>query len=380
MAEKRDYYEVLGVARGASADDVKKAYRKLALKFHPDRNPGDKTAEEKFKEVAEAYEVLADDQKRQRYDQFGHAGVQQGASVAGAPHGAHGGYVDPFDIFEQVFGGRGGTVFDEFFGGGAGGAQRGSHLRVDVTLTFAEMAKGARKTIALRRHETCGTCHGSGARAGTQRRPCTQCGGAGQVRQVAFGFMQVASTCPRCRGEGSTVESPCGTCRGSGREVRKREIEVGFPAGIDDQTQMRLQGQGEAGAHGGPPGDLFVVVRVEPHPLFRREEDDLLVTVPVSFADLALGATVEAPTLEGREKVKLRAGTQNGEQVRLRDRGLPNVRDGRRGDLVVTVDVEVPRKLSTRQEELLKEFRDIEERNPGPKRKGFLDRVKELFQ
>lgn len=378
MAEKRDFYDVLGVPKGAPADDVKKAYRKLALKHHPDRNPGDKSAEEKFKEVAEAYEVLSDDQKRARYDQYGHAGIA-GATVPGGAGGA-GGYVDPFDIFEQVFGGRGGAIFDEFFGGGrAGGARRGSHLRVDVTLGFDEMARGAKKTIALRRHEACATCHGSGAKAGSTRKQCPQCGGAGQVRQVAFGFMQVASTCPRCRGEGSSVENPCATCRGTGRELKKREIVVDFPAGIDDGTQMRIPGQGEGGAHGGPAGDLFVVVRVTAHPLFRREEDDLHVTVPVSFADVALGATVDAPTLEGREKVKVRAGTQNGENVRLRDRGLPNVHDGRRGDLVVTLEVEVPKKLSSRQEELLREFRELEEKNPGPRRKGFLDRLTDLF-
>jgi len=379
MAEPRDFYDVLGVARGAPADEIKKSYRKLALKYHPDRNPGDKEAEQRFKEVAEAYEVLSDDQKRARYDQFGHAGIS-GASVPGGAPGA-GGYVDPFDIFEQVFGGRGGAIFDEFFGGGgrAGGARRGSHLRVDVTLTFDEMARGTKKTIALRRHEGCETCKGTGARPGSARKTCSQCGGAGQVRQVAFGFVQVASTCPKCRGEGSTVESPCGTCRGTGREVKKAEIQVQIPAGVDDGSQMRLQGQGESGVMGGPPGDLFIVVRVQSHELFRREEDDLLLTVPVSFADLALGATVEVPTLEGPEKVRLRTGSQAGERVRIRGRGLPNVHDGRRGDLVVTLDVEVPKKLTSRQEELLREFREIEEKNPGPKRKGFLEGLKGLF-
>lgn len=379
MAEKLDFYEVLGVAKGTSADDIKKAYRKLALKYHPDRNPGDKAAEASFKEVAEAYEILSDDQKRARYDQLGHAGVG-GATFQGGGPGGHGA-VDPYDIFEQVFGGRGGSIFEEFFGGGGGGGggRRGSHLRVDVTLTFAEMSKGAKKTISLRRHETCSTCTGTGAKAGSSRRACKQCGGAGQVRQVAFGFMQVAQTCPLCRGEGSTIENPCGTCRGAGRELRKSEIQVNFPAGIEDGQQMRLAGQGEAGQGGGPSGDLFVVVRVEPHELFRRSEDDLLVSIPVGFADLALGATIDVPTLEGREKVKVKAGTQNGEQIRLRDRGLPNVHDQRRGDLVITVEVEVPKKLHERQAELLEEFRRIEEKNPGPKRKGFLDRLTDLF-
>ncbi len=377
MAEKRDYYEVLGVAKNASADDVKKAYRKLALKHHPDRNPGDKKAEEAFKEVAEAYEVLSDDQKRARYDQFGHAGMGgatfQGQPGAGGPH-------DPYDIFEQVFGGRGGSIFDELFGGGGrAGARRGNHLRVDVTLTFAEMAKGCRKTITLRRHETCATCSGSGAKPGTGRRPCATCGGAGQVRQVAFGFMQVQQTCPTCRGEGSRVETPCPTCRGAGQELKKRDIDVAIPAGIEDGTQMRLSNEGEGGPLGGPPGDLFIVVRVKPHDVFRREESDLFVTAPVSFADVALGAEVDVPTLEGREKLSVKAGTQSGEQLRVRGRGLPNVHDGRRGDLVVTVEVEVPKKLSSRQRELLTEFRTIEAQTPSAKRKSFLDRLGGLF-
>jgi molecular chaperone DnaJ len=378
MADKRDYYDVLGVAKGASADDVKKAYRKLALKHHPDRNPGDKKAEESFKEVAEAYEVLSDDQKRAKYDQFGHAAVS-GATFQGGHPGA--GFHDPSDIFEQVFGGRGGSIFDELFGGGGGrgGARRGSHLRVDVTLTFEEMAKGCRKTIALRRHESCATCAGSGAKPGTGRRACPTCGGIGQVRQVAFGFMQVQQTCPTCRGEGSRVDTPCLACRGSGQELKKRDIDVAIPAGIDDGTQMRLSNEGEGGPLGGPPGDLFIVVRVKPHDVFRREENDLFVTVPVSYADVALGADIDVPTLEGREKLAVKAGTQGGEQVRLRAKGLPNVHDGRRGDLVVTVDVEVPKKLSPRQRELLTEFRAIEAQNPGAKRKGFLDRLGSLF-
>jgi molecular chaperone DnaJ len=377
MADKRDYYEVLGVAKGASADDVKKAYRKLALKYHPDRNPGDKKAEESFKEAAEAYEVLTDDQKRARYDQFGHAAVS-GATVQGQPGG---GYHDPIDIFEQVFGGRGGSIFDELFGGasGRGGARRGSHLRVDVTLSFEEMAKGVRKTITLRRHEACDTCKGSGAKPGTSRRTCPTCGGAGQVRQVAFGFMQVQQTCPACRGEGSRVETPCPACRGSGQELKKRELDVAIPAGIEDGTQMRLSGEGEGGLMGGPAGDLFIVVRVKPHDVFRREESDLHVTVPTSFADVALGADVDVPTLEGRVKVPVKAGTQSGEQVRLRGKGLPNVHDGRRGDLVVTVEVEVPRKLTSRQRELLAEFRTEEAQNPSAKRKSFLDRLGGLF-
>ena len=378
MADKRDYYDVLGVAKDASADDIKKAYRKLALKFHPDRNPGDKKAEEAFKEVAEAYEVLSEPERRSRYDQFGHAAVQ-GATFQGQPGG--GGVHDPYDIFEQVFGGRGGSIFDELFGGGGGrgGARRGSHLRVDVTLTFEEMAKGCRKTISLRRHETCAACSGSGAKPGTSRRACPTCGGVGQVRQVAFGFMQVQQTCPTCRGEGSRVESPCGTCRGSGQELKKRDIDVAIPAGIDDGTQMRLTGEGEGGALGGPPGDLFIVIRVKPHDVYRREEGDLHVTVPVSFADVALGADVDVPTLDGREKVAVRAGTQSGEHVRVRGKGLPNVHDGRRGDLVVTIEVEVPRKLTSRQRDLLQEFRTIEAQNPGAKRKSFLDRLGSLF-
>jgi molecular chaperone DnaJ len=379
VAEKRDYYEVLGVAKGASEDDVKKAYRKLALKFHPDRNPGDKKAEEAFKEVAEAYEVLSDGDKRARYDQFGHAGVG-GATVQGHP-GAGGGFHDPRDIFEQFFGGSGGSIFEDLFGGGGsrGGGRRGSHLRADVTLTFEEMAKGCKKTITLRRHEACGTCSGSGAKPGTSRKTCPTCGGAGQVRQVAFGFMQVQQACPTCRGEGSRVESPCPACRGSGQELKKRDVDVPFPAGIEDGSQLRVSGEGEGGLLGGPSGDLYIVVRVKPHDVFRREEDNLHVSMPIGFADAALGADLEVPTLEGRERISVKSGTQSGEHLRLRGRGLPNVHDGRRGDLVVTVEVEVPKKLSSRQKELLAEFRAIEAQNPSPRRKSFLDRLAGLF-
>jgi molecular chaperone DnaJ len=377
MADKRDFYDVLGVARDASADDIKKSYRKLALKFHPDRNPGDAAAEAKFKEAAEAYEVLSDDQKRAQYDRFGHEMPQVGGFRPGA--GA-----DPFDIFEQVFGGRGGSIFDDLFGGGGGGARRagprrGSHLRVDVSLEFEEMAAGVRKTITLRRHETCGDCKGSGAAEGSSRSTCQQCGGAGQVRQVALGFMTVQSTCPRCRGEGSTLENPCRKCSGSGRELRKRDITVGFPAGIEDGTQMRLRGEGEVGPRGGPPGDLFVVVRVKPHKVYKRADDDLHVELPVSFADAALGAAVEVPTLDGKEKVKLKPGSQSGDRIRVRGRGLQNMHGGRRGDLVATIEIEVPRKLTGRQKELLEEFRTIEAENPGPKRKSVLDYLTDLF-
>ena len=378
MAEKRDWYDVLGVARDADADTIKKAYRKLALKYHPDRNPDDKEAEARFKEAAEAYDVLSDEQKRAAYDRFGHAASQQG----GFPGGGFSG--DPFDIFEQVFGGRGGSIFEDLFGGGGGGrggrgAGRGSHLRVDVTLGFDEMAKGARKTITLRRQETCEPCKGSGAAKGSTRKRCGQCGGAGRVRQVAFGFMQVQQTCPVCSGDGSVIDTPCRDCKGSGRALRKRDIDVTFPAGIEDGTQMRLRGQGESGVRGGPAGDLFVVVRVEPHKVFRRHDDDLLVTVPVSFADAALGSSIDVPTLDGKESVRLKAGSQNGTRMRVRGEGLPNVHSGRRGDLVATVEVEVPKSLNSRQKELLEEFRALEDENPGPRRKSFLDHLSDLF-
>lgn len=380
MADKRDYYEVLGVERGASEQEIKKAYRKVALKTHPDRNPGDKDAEARFKEAAEAYEVLADAQKRAQYDRFGHAAVGSGGFGGGGGAGFH----NAADIFEQVFGGAAGSIFDEFFGAGggggrAGGRRQGRHLRVDVTLEFDEMARGVRKTIAMRRHEQCGTCNGSGAKAGSQRRQCPQCGGHGQVRTVAFGFMQVQQTCPRCSGEGSFVDDPCGTCRGNGRELRKREIDVNIPAGIEDGTQMRLSGEGEHGDRGGPPGDLYVVVRVKPHKIFRREEDHLVVSVPVSFADAALGGAVEVPTLDGREKVKLKAGVQHGDHQRIRGKGLPNVHTQRRGDLIAVFEIEVPRHLDARQKELLEEFRGLEHANPGPKRKSFLDYLTDLF-
>lgn len=378
MSDKRDYYEVLGVAKDASDDDVKKAYRKAALKFHPDRNPGDAEAERRFKEAAEAYEVLSDAQKRAQYDRFGHAGPQMGGFG-----GRGGGFTDPSDIFEQVFGGAGGSIFEQLFGGGGGGARgggrRGSHLRVDLTLEFEEMAAGARKTITLRRHHDCTDCRGTGAKDGTAFQNCSMCGGAGQVRQVAFGFMQVQQTCPRCRGQGRMIEARCTTCSGEGRRLKKSDVTVGIPPGIEDGTQMRLAGEGESGTQGGPPGDLFVVVRVKPHKVFRREENHLVVGVPVSFADAALGGRVEVPSLEGREEVKIKAGTQHGDSTRLRGRGLADVHSGRKGDLVVRFEVEVPRKLTGRQRELLEEFRELEVANPGPRRKGFLDHLTDLF-
>ena len=379
MSDKRDYYEVLGVAKDASDDEIKKAYRKAALKFHPDRNPGDAEAEKSFKEAAEAYEVLSDQGKRAQYDRFGHSGPQMGGFGGG-----HGGFTDASDIFEQVFGGAGGSIVEQLFGGaggggGRGGARRGSHMRADVTLDFEEMAAGTRKTITLRRSQDCGDCSGTGAKDGTAFQNCSMCGGAGQVRQVAFGFMQVQQTCPRCRGQGRMIEARCRTCSGQGRTAKKSDVTVGIPAGVEDGVQMRVAGQGEPGSQGGPPGDLFVVIRVKPHRVFQREGNHLVVGVPVSFADAALGGSVDVPTLEGREQVKIKSGTQHGDIHRVRGRGLPDARNGRKGDLVVQYEVEVPRKLTGRQRELLEEFRELELANPGPKRKGFLDHLADLF-
>ncbi|MEN8150164.1 MAG: molecular chaperone DnaJ [Planctomycetota bacterium] len=379
---KRDFYEVLGVDRNASESDIKKSYRKEALKHHPDRNPGDAEAEQRFKEAAEAYEVLSDPEKRRRYDQFGHEGLgrmgwqSRSASVE-----------DILRSFGDIFGGggRGGSIFDDLFGGfgagrggGGGGGRRGASLRCEVRVSFEEMAAGSEKTIRLRRPETCDTCNGTGARKGSTPTRCPMCGGAGEVTQNQ-GFFTMRSTCPRCRGQGQMIEDPCGDCSGSGRVVRSREIRARVPAGIEDGTQIRLAGEGEAGERGGPPGDLYCEVRVGQHPLFVREADDLLCDVPLSFSQAALGAEVQIPLVTGKMDFEVPKGTQSGEMFRVRGKGLANVHGRGVGDLLVRLHVETPKRLTERQEELLREFAETEEISVSPRRKSFFDKVKDLF-
>jgi len=378
---KRDYYEVLGVVRTATEVEIKSAYRKLALKYHPDRNPGDKAAEEKFKEAAEAYAVLADTDKRHMYDRFGHAGLG-GAATGG---------FDPtvFTGFEDILGGLG-DIFGigEMFGGQRrrGGPQRGADLRYDLEISFDESAKGVETTIQIPRNETCETCHGSGAAPGSKPQTCPQCQGRGQLRYQQ-GFFTVARTCGQCRGSGSIISSPCTTCRGSGRVQQQRKLTVKIPAGIASGQRLRLSGEGESGAGGGPAGDLYVVVHVQEHPFFHRDGNDLFCEIPLNYPTLALGGEIAIPTLEGEEMFKIPEGTQSGAAFRLRGRGMPDVVSGRaRGDLLVTVKVVTPKKLSKEQRKLLEQLAETlpkEKFEPTPREehdeRGIFDRVKDIF-
>ena len=349
---KRDFYEVLGVSRTAGDQDIKSAYRKLALKYHPDRNPGDKTAEERFKEAAEAYAVLADPDKRARYDRFGHAGV------AGAAGGSGG--VDPtiFADFQDIFGGLGDIFgFGDMFGGGRrrGGPQRGADLRYDMEIAFEQAAKGAESTIQIPRQESCQTCSGSGAAAGTTPTTCPQCRGAGQLRYQQ-GFFTVARTCGQCRGTGKVIAKPCTTCRGQGTVEQQRKITVNIPAGIATGQRLRLSGEGESGAQGGPAGDLYVVIHVAEHQFFRRDGNDLHCEVPLSFPTLALGGDVQVAGIDGDETVKVPEGTQPGASFRVRGKGMPDVSGRGRGDLLVTVQAVIPKKLTKEQRRLLEQL------------------------
>jgi molecular chaperone DnaJ len=369
---KRDYYEVLGVAKGASADDIKKSYRKLAMQFHPDRNPGNKEAEAKFKEAAEAYEVLSDDQKRARYDQLGHAGVD------GMGHAGHG-FSSMEEIMAQfgdVFGRGGGSLFERFFqGGGEAGPERGASLRLGLEISFREAVRGCTKTIDLRRNEPCATCSGSGAKPGTKPQACQLCRGAGIVRQ-GQGFFIMQTTCPQCGGAGKTIKSPCGDCSGEGMLPKPVTIKVRIPAGIEDGSRLRVSGEGEASREGSRRGDLYVDVGVLADPFFERHGRDLVCRVPVGYAQAALGVELEVPTLDGAAKLKVPAGTQPGDVLRMRGLGVPE--DGRPGDQLVIVQVTVPKKVSDRQRELLRELGEIEDRSG--EQKSFFDRIRSMFQ
>ena len=348
---KRDFYDVLGVTRTASEQDIKSAYRKLALQYHPDRNPGDKAAEERFKEAAEAYAVLADADKRARYDRFGHAGV------AGA---SGGGGVDPtiFADFQDIFGGLGDIFgFGDIFGGGRrrGGPQRGADLRYDMEIPFEQSAHGAETTIQIPRHEPCETCQGSGAAAGSAPTTCPQCRGAGQLRYQQ-GFFTVARTCGQCRGTGKVIAKPCATCRGQGTTEQQRKLTVKIPAGISSGQRLRLTGEGEAGTQGGPHGDLYVVVHVRDHEFFHRDGNDLHCEIPLSITTLALGGDITVPGIDGNETVKVPEGTQTGATFRLKGRGMPDVGGRGKGDLLVTVQAVTPRKLTREQRKLLEQL------------------------
>jgi len=378
MAAKRDYYTTLGVPRDASEEDIKKAYRKLAMKHHPDRNPDDKGAEEKFKEAKEAYEILCDAKKRAAYDQFGHAGVDPAAGFGAGARGfggeGFGGFADAFgDIFGEIFGqGRGGR---------GNGVFRGADLRYNLELTLEEAARGTEVKIRIPAMEECGTCHGSGAKPGTQPKTCPTCQGRGEVR-VSQGFFSIQQTCPQCHGTGKVIPEPCATCHGVGRVKRQKTLSVRIPAGVDTDDRIRLSGEGEVGMNGGPPGDLYVVVHIKPHAVFQREGADLHCEMPISFATAALGGDLEIPTLEGHARLKIPAETQSGQVFRLRNKGIRPVRGSVVGDLYCHVVVETPVKLTARQKELLREFESISEKDPGahnPRAKSWMEKVKEFF-
>jgi len=371
---KRDYYEVLGLNRDASEEDIKKAYRKLAMKWHPDRNPDNPKAEEHFKEAKEAYEVLGDTQKRSAYDQFGHAGVDP-AATAGAGAGFGGaGFGDIFsDIFGEIFGGA---------RGGRSGVFRGADLRYNLELTLEQAAHGFETKIRIPTVAACETCHGTGARPGTQPQTCSTCRGTGQVR-ISQGPFSIAQTCPRCHGSGKMVAHPCSACGGAGRVKHQKTLSVRIPSGVDEGDRVRLSAEGEPGVNGGPPGDLYVQVHLKPHPVFQRDHDDLHCEMPVSFATAALGGEIEIPTLDSSARIKVPAETQGGKTFRLRGKGIKGVRSPSPGDLYCHVVVETPVNLTARQRELLQEFESISQKDSArhnPRAKGWFDKVKEFFE
>jgi molecular chaperone DnaJ len=365
---KRDYYEVLGVGRDASEQEIKSAYRKLALKYHPDRNPNDSTAEEKFKEASEAYSVLSDAQKRGNYDRYGHQGVKGATGFDPADFG------DFADIFGDFFG------LGDIFGGGQRRQRRrrGSDLQYDLEVNFEDAVFGLSTEIQFPRLQTCDQCEGSGAAPGTRPVTCSTCGGRGQV-YYQQGFFQVGRTCPACRGNGRIIEKLCTACNGAGQVRRPRKLKVNIPPGVDNGTRLRLTGEGEAGLQGGPPGDLYVLLRVREHPIFERHGDDLHCELPINVAQAALGAEIEVPSLEGSEKLRIPAGSQSGAQFRLRGKGVPQVQGGRRGDLVVHVRLLIPTKLTRDQRQLFEQLREMLPEDNTPTEKGLFDKVKDYF-
>lgn len=388
----RDYYEILGVSKSASAQEIKKSYRKLAVKYHPDRNPDNPEAEAKFKEAAEAYEILSNEEKRTRYDQFGHAGVKGGPGGGG---GFSGGGMTMEDIFEQfgdVFGQGGGSPFDSFFGGGSRSSRsrtrvgkRGSNLRVKIKMTLKEIASGANKKIKVKKYISCDSCNGTGAKDGSSYNTCSTCNGAGQVRRVTntiLGQMATSSTCPTCHGEGRTIVNKCGKCNGSGRNYGEETVSLDIPAGVSDGVQLSLTGKGNAGERGGSNGDLIIQIEEVPHEALQREGQDVVYNLHLNFIDAALGTSVEVPTIIGKAKIKIPAGTQSGKIFRLKGKGIPELNNSYSvGDELIDVNIWTPKKLSDKEKKLLEQLRDSEnfKPSPGKNEKGFFDRVRDHF-
>ncbi len=374
---KRDPYEVLGVTKSTNAADIKKAYKKLAMKYHPDKNPGDQDAERKFKELSEAYEILSNEEKKAVYDKYGHDGL------SGQGHG--GGFRSTDDIFSHfsdIFGGGGGggSIFENFFGGGGGGAQqrKGATLRCNLNINMMESYSGVEKTIELRRNEICEKCNGSGAKAGTQPKTCPTCNGQGEVI-ASQGFFSVRQTCPTCRGNGRKIDSPCTSCHGNGKEGKNVKIKVKIPAGVEDGTRLRIFGEGDVGEAGAQRGDLHCYINVAPHSFFSRNGDDVVCEIPISYTQAVLGSELEVPTFEGRIKLTVPGGTQSGQIFKIPGRGFKSTQGYGVGNQLVRISIEVPKKIGKEQEKLLRELANLEASEVTPKRKGFLDKVKELF-
>ena len=366
---KRDYYDVLGINKSANSDEIKSAYRKLAVKYHPDKNPGNKKAEEKFKEASEAYGILSDKSKKENYDNFGHAAFENG----GGQRGGFGGFTgaDFSDIFEDFFGEFGGRGSSR----GRSSNNRGSDLRYDLSITLEEAYKGKKQDIKFSTSERCDTCKGDGSKPGYSADRCSYCGGNGKIRS-SQGFFTVQQTCPQCNGNGEEINNPCNDCNGRGKRQASKRISVTIPRGVDDGTRIRLAGKGEAGSRGGTSGDLYLFINVQSHDLFKRSDENLFFEFPISIADAALGTTIEIPTIDGKAKIKIPDGTQNGKQFRLKGKGMPFMRRGDHGDLYVQVKTEVPVYLNKKQKELLEQFREIENEKSNPSIKKFFQKQK----
>ncbi len=380
---KEDYYELLGVERGVTPEELKKAYRKKAVQFHPDKNPGNKDAEEMFKKISHAYEVLSDPDKRAAYDRYGAAAFEGGGGAGPRPGGTGGGFHDPFDIFREVFGqqgGGGGGIFEEMFGGGGGrdGGRDGADLRYDLEITLEDAARGVEKEITFRKNVTCERCAGAGAEPGSKKVTCPTCRGAGQIRRSG-GIITFTQTCPTCAGAGTKVEKPCTACRGEGRTPKNTKLNVRIPPGVDTGSRLRSSGNGEAGLAGGSPGDLYIVLSVKDHELFERQGEDLSCEIPIKFTLATLGGTIEVPTLSGKASLKIAPATQSGTTFRLRGKGMPNLRGGHQGDQLVRVQVEVPTSLTNEQRKILEEFARVSGDASEPTSKSFFEKAKKFF-